>query len=230
MESWASGWRARAQGSDFPDYFKSEKSYRQIALSQGGQESRIPHQTEEQLEHYALGHLPDPQVAEVEEHLLLCAWCQDRLDKLEPNARLIRATVSVEPASEKRKPWFVGFRPRLLSAAAGIAVALVVAILFLHPKQPAAPLASLQLSAVRGDIPAIGIARETDLSLTDAPSHANLRAEVVDEAGKPVWSGPSPGGSLKIVKQLDPGNFFVRLYDRAGTLLHEYGFRVRGNI
>lgn len=169
-------------------------------------------------------------MAEVEEHLLLCAWCQDRLDKLEPDARLIRATVSVEPVPERRGSWLAEFRPRLLSAAAGLAVALLGAILFLHPKPPAAPVASLQLSAVRGGIPAIGIARETDLSLSDAPSQASLRAEVVDEAGQLVWSGPSPYGSLKIVKQLGQGNFFVRLYDGSGALLHEYGFRVLSNI
>lgn len=152
------------------------------------------------------------------------------MDKLEPEARLIRAAVSLDPAPAKRSSWLIGFRPRLLSAAAGIAIAALGAFLFLHPKTTVAPLASLRLSAIRGDMSTTGIASETDLSLTDAPSHANLHAEVVNESGAVVWRGTEVAGSVKIVKQLSPGTFFVRLYDSSGTLLHEYGFRVRGNL
>jgi hypothetical protein len=169
-------------------------------------------------------------VAEVEEHLLLCAWCQNRLDRLEPDARLMRAALSAEPAPEKRRAWFNWLRPRFLSVAAGIAVALVAAFLLIHPNRTIAPLASLQLSAVRGDVPATGVASETDLSLTDAPSQSGLRAELVNGTGTVVWSGPVTGNSVKIVQRLAQGTYFARLYDNSGALLHEYGFRVRGNI
>lgn len=97
----------------------------------------------------------------------------------------------------------------------------------LHPRSAVAPLASLQLTAVRGDVPAIAIASETDLTLTDAPPLNSLRVEVVDQSGSVVWKGSGEGGTVKVTKQLAPGTFFVRLYDSSGVLLHEYGFRIR---
>lgn len=166
----------------------------------------------------------------MEEHLLLCAWCQDRLDNLEPQARLMRAALAAASVREEGRGWFTWLRPQLWSVAAGIAVAVVCAFLFIHSKPAVAPLALLQLSAIRGDIPATGIASETDLSLTDAPPQSNLRVEVVNETGTVVWSSPVTGTSVKVVTQLSPGTYFVRLYDNSGALLHEYGFRVRGNI
>ena len=85
---------------------------------------------------------------------------------------------------------------------------------------------------MRGAMPSVVPARETDITLADAPPDADLRIEIVDSAGGAVWSGALDSHSHKIAlaRQIAPGNYFVRLYDQSGKLLHEYGFQVRGGL
>ena len=44
---------------------------------------KIFHTTEDQLEQYVLNRLPPRALAEIEEHLLICFPCQERLDSME---------------------------------------------------------------------------------------------------------------------------------------------------
>ena len=190
----------------------------------------ISHQTDEQLELYALGRLPEPRVAEVEEHLLVCAVCQERVDDLEAYARAMRDAIFTEPAKSSR--WFAWLKMPVLAWAGGLASILLAVALYLQFAPHPAALASLQLTAIRGAMPAVGLARETDITLADAPAGAALRAEVVDAAGDKVWSGSLEPRTHKIVltRRLAPGNYFVRLFDDDSKLLHEYGFQVRGSL
>ena len=49
------------------------------------------HVDEEILERYALGRLNEVQAAPVEEHLLVCQWCQDALGAADEYIRTVRA-------------------------------------------------------------------------------------------------------------------------------------------
>ena len=49
------------------------------------------HVDEEILERYALGRLNEDEAAPVEEHLLVCHWCQDALGAAEEYIRAVRA-------------------------------------------------------------------------------------------------------------------------------------------
>jgi hypothetical protein len=111
----------------------------------------------------------------------------------------------------------------------GFAAIVLATGLYLHSGGSVAPLASLQLTALRGEVQSTTPARETDITLSDAPAEPVLRAEIVDSVGARVWSGALEGVNRKIqlMKQLAPGDYFVRLHDDTGKLLHEYGFRVR---
>jgi hypothetical protein len=184
----------------------------------------ISHQTDEQLELYALGRLDEPGQAVVEEHLLVCVTCQQRLDEVEAFAMAMHQAIASGPAQELEKTgWLAWFRAWLWpwpAAVAGFAALMLTIILSVHPGRNLAPLASLQLTAIRGDVPAVAPARETDITLTDAPAGTALRVEVVDATGGKV------ADSLRITKSLAEGSYFVRLYDSSGKLLHEYGFRV----
>lgn len=195
----------------------------------------ILHQSDEQLECYALGRLPEPWLTEVEEHLLVCAACQERVDDLEAYANAMRQAISTEPATKSR--WFAWFQqsrvktPVFLWAGGFVAIIFALAIFLQFVSHPA-PLAALQLTAMRGSMPTVGLSRETDITLADAPAGPTLRAEVVDASGSNVWRGVLVPSSPRIalVRQLAPGNYFVRLYADSGKLLHEYGFQVRGNL
>ena len=69
-------------------------------------------------------------------------------------------------------------------------------------------------------------------SLADAPSGVALRAQIVNATGGTVWNGRLETQTHKIAlaKKLAPGNYFVRLFDENGKLLHEYGFQVRDSL
>jgi hypothetical protein len=54
-------------------------------------ESQDTHMDEEILELYALGRLNEEEVVPVEEHLLICHTCQDRLADTDEYIRTVRA-------------------------------------------------------------------------------------------------------------------------------------------
>ena len=180
----------------------------------------IFHQTDEQLELYALGRLDEPGQAVVEEHLLVCVTCQERLDAAEGFAIAMRQALANERAAEPEKTGRLAWLWPWPAAVAGFAALLLAIVLSLPSSRNLVPLASLQLTAIRGEVPSVEPARETDITLTDAPTEAGLRVEVVNGAGAKV------ADSLKIRKSLAQGSYFVRLFDSGGKLLHEYGFRV----
>ncbi len=186
-----------------------------------------PHQSDDQLELYALGRLPEQSTAAVEEHLLICVACQERLDEIEAFSLAMREAISTEPPARSFRLWPA--LPRWSFAAAAVFASLALAlILYTHSPHNLGPIASVHLTAIRGETPSVRQSRETDISLTDAPHETSLRLEVVDSAGGSMWSGPLNATSpeAKIARELAPGTYFVRLYDGAGKLLHEYGFRV----
>jgi hypothetical protein len=195
----------------------------------------ILHQTDEQLELYALGRLPEPWVAEVEEHLLVCAVCRERVDDLQAYALAMRQAISSEPAESSH--WLSWFQQSwlkvpVLAWAGGLAAVVFAVSLYLQFVPGLAPLASLQLTAMRGAMPSVRPSRETDITLADAPSGTSLRAEIVDATGSTLWNGALEPRTHKIAltRQLAAGNYFVRLFDNAGKLLHEYGFQVRASL
>jgi hypothetical protein len=195
---------------------------------------KLSHETDEQLELYGLGRLTEPRVAIVGQHLLVCEACQERLDDVERFALAMRQATADGPEAQAFKGWFErlrfrGLRQPALAWAGGFATLLFAAGLYLHSDRNLVPFASLQLSATRGDLQTAVTAGETDITLADAPALQALKAEVVDDTGGLVWSGAFENGHpIKLLKPVAVGTYFVRLYDGAGKLLHEYGFHVSG--
>lgn len=210
---------------------KFEKNSRKVLLRMMRGPFLVPHETDEQLELYALGHLHRERVAAIEEHLLLCGSCQEGVDEAQAFALAMRQAIAEIPASAKGTDWLAWLRQPATAWVGGFATAVLVAGLYLHSGRTAiAPLASLQLEAMRGEMVTVTPARETDITLADAPVTAELHAEVVDASGGPVWRETLASGgaaSVKVIRPLPEGDYFVRLYDGAGTALHEYGFRVQ---
>ena len=188
------------------------------------------HSTDDQLEYYALGRLADTAIPILEEHLTVCALCQKRLDEIE-NFALGMQQVLREPAPEAAGFFDFLKKPAFALSFAAVAV-MAIAVFVMNGRTKLAPAASLQLSAMRGEMPVSEPARETDLTLIDAPQVGGpFRVEVVDAMGNPQWSGvaaSAPGGiSVKVQRNLRPGDYFVRLYGAGNQVMHEYGFRVR---
>jgi hypothetical protein len=196
------------------------------------------HGTDDQLENYALGRLSDSELPAIEEHLMVCAGCRERVDRMEEFALGMRDALlaGAAQAALTRQSWLstVGvswLRKPAFSLALGFALLMAVLLIFSSGRNRIAPTAALQLTAIRGEMPFSVPARETDLTLIDVPPTAgHFRIEVLDATGRTEWNGMADSGprgvEIKVQRRLRPGDYFVRLYDSAGEVLHEYGFRV----
>jgi hypothetical protein len=197
------------------------------------------HGTEEQLELYARGKLSPAQTIEMEEHLLVCPECLERVDANEQWTVAVREALSDDPRMEPWANWlrwpvfqWFGFRWVQVGLAAAGIFGIGLAI-FPEGGPLMAPVAYVQLAAVRGEMITVQRAREFDLTLTDAPASKGdmaFRVQVVDAGGTPEWDGTAPrtakGLEIQVKKALRAGNYFVRLYAPDGRMLHEYGLRV----
>lgn len=202
------------------------------------------HESDDQLELYALDRLSEAEIKRVECHLMLCESCRDRLEETAAFAFAVREALKTQPETARSKApsgwlaWLPGsfeivFKPHFAMAAFA-AVILATGVWFLSSRPDAgkllAPVASLQVTALRGEMQTIPASKVLDLTLADSPSAGGpFRVEMVDANGDVQWTGAPANGpnglSAHITKAVVPGVYFARLYDASGKLLHEYGFR-----
>jgi hypothetical protein len=194
------------------------------------------HATDDALEQYAMGRLPEPQLAEFEEHLLVCESCQDRL-ALEDS---IRQGVRDKGAALQQPHDVAWWRlPRLAWAAGLVAVGLAVfAGIEWHSVRhsPATP-AVILLQTTRGTegtTPAAPAGRPLTvvLDLTGLQQFSEYKLEIVDAAGHSVFQASRAPQVDKLQATLSrglaAGAYFVRVYNPARELLREYALVVRG--
>ncbi|MCS7315333.1 MAG: hypothetical protein RMI94_08940 [Bryobacterales bacterium] len=205
------------------------------------------HPSEEALEEYALGLLPEEQVAELEEHLLLCAVCQDRLRQADDFIAAMREAArrwQQSPPPRWRLAWGTLQRwfevPAMPWAAAAAAVLVLVLLLprLLEPRGRSTEPLTVLLRATRALEPG---------AFAQAPAHRPLqlawdpaglgpeeccRVEVVDARGRTLVEirvRQQQEGARAIVGGLQPGTYWVRLYglQPGDALLREFGLKVR---
>src|SRR5690242_6887336 len=127
----------------------ASSSPRHSTISRQGGLMQQPHINEEILDRYALGALPEDVVANVEEHLLVCAACQARLRQADEFSTVFRVA-ALEPDARPMRRWW----PRLRLRVAGLAAAAAMAggILFVASQRDLAPVAPavVALHALRG--------------------------------------------------------------------------------
>lgn len=202
------------------------------------------HPTEELLEEYSFGRVCGPSLARLEEHLLVCADCQDQLKEVEACIALIKNATSAwerdyhgmnTPLGARAK--FPHWRGALIGAALAAGLACVV-LLGGHPFSPDDPNrpSTVKLMAMRGgefgglaSAPA-GRALDLKMDRNSLPPEASYRMEMVNPEGGLVWSGvaQADGAALSahITKSPRPGVYWIRLYSGDGELLREFGMRV----
>jgi hypothetical protein len=187
------------------------------------------HESEDRLELYALRRLPDSDVERIENHLLVCDACRDRLEEVSAFAFSMRATLKDNPVIKSETRRFAWLTPQLGMAGALAAILLAVGIFWTSRDAHILPVASLQLTALRaGEIKSVPRARELDLAFTDAS--ASSRLDIVDAGGVTVWTGTLRSGAgrveAKIGQVLSPGDYFARVSTTPGQPQHEYQFKV----
>jgi hypothetical protein len=203
------------------------------------------HASEDALEHYVLGGLDEQEVADVEEHLLVCSTCQARLEETESFITAMRSAAGklrAEPPSawEELRSRFSRLMamPTPVWATAAVA-ALVVCALALTPSlltNPSkSPAFAVSLEAARG---AEGLVESRvpanaplllSVDLTELPPLDSYKLEIVDATGRPelVMTLAPVNGRLvaNTDRTLGAGRHWVRLYTTGEphSLLREFG-------
>ncbi len=194
------------------------------------------HATDEALERYSMDRLAGPELAEFEEHLLLCRVCQDRLAVEDNVKQRVRdgAELLLRPSTA------VQWRLPVLAWSSGlVAVGLLVfagsQLPSLH--RPTAQPAVMLLQTTRGTenltLAAAPAGRPLTLvlDLTDLQQFSAYTLEIVDAGGHPVFqSSGSPQNNRvqgTLAHGLAAGFYFVRAYSPARELLREYALTVR---
>jgi hypothetical protein len=182
------------------------------------------HPDDSQIEAYCLGKIPEHEAAGLEEHLLVCESCQQRVAEGDAYIKSMR-NAGAQFRSKEAKP-------RMAWKAAGLVpvlgVALVVAGVstYVYSQRAVGPRVSVALEVTRGG-PAITQApagRSLLLSpdLAGLPELALYRLEMVDRNGKRVFQQEFAIGKTIEVPAQSAGTYFIRLYTSEGALLREF--------
>jgi hypothetical protein len=194
------------------------------------------HLTEEEVEQYSMGAIPDGECGEIEDHLLICETCQGRVSEHDVYFGAMRAGCAGlidDPAGWFERLFrFPGF-PRLAPVAAALAVLLVAGVMRSRLAAPvgSGPAVVVSLEAMRGASSGVQAPAGRPLALhldLGGLTRTASRAEAVDGEGRVVWKGPvaASSGSPDVVvdlPRLKAGQYFVRIYSEGGDLLREYG-------
>jgi len=205
------------------------------------------HASDDTLERYVLRGLDDPEVAKMEEHLLVCSTCQARLEETESFIIAMRSAAGklrAEPPSawEELKGRFSRLMamPTPVWATAAVA-ALVVCVLALAPslltRPSATPAFAVALEAARG-IEGLAESRVPansplllSIDLSELPARDSYKVEVVDVLGRPEMELTLAPANGRLVadtgRALGAGRHWVRLYSSSEprNLLREYGVK-----
>jgi hypothetical protein len=176
------------------------------------------HPAEETFEQYAFRRLPEKDVSDLEEHVLICEECQCTLAETWEYVQLMKvATAARAPQFRRRGLWW--------NAAAAALLLLTCLSALLSWKKPSSEPATVVLVAYRGAVSEASAGRPLDLQidLEDAPPAAACRVEVVDSSGNRMWFGGMPA---RLTNGLPAGMYWVRLATDRGELLREYGLKV----
>jgi hypothetical protein len=198
------------------------------------------HPEDDVLEKYAMAKLEEPMVEEIEEHILICASCQDRLDFTETYLRSMKCALASAQTRSSENPWRsrMGEWSRMPSPMwVGVVAVVLLAIggtfgtqYFTHSGPPIA----VALSATRGETASIAATGPLDMKLDarDLASTVNYRVQIVNADGRDVWHREAASiqdGSVHILVNghLARGQYFVRLFAPDAGITREFALQLR---
>jgi len=193
-----------------------------------------PHIEEEVLEQYAMGTLPGESNSELEEHLLVCWFCQGRLVEIDTfliHFRAAATQIHARPASLWKT--FMATQRAFWGVSAVVTAALLLFLITGEPRQAKTEPAVLLLQSLRGPESRAQMASGRPcLIIFDLPletASADYAIEVVDVVGRPVFEERAQVKDRRLtvlVQRLRPGAYWVRVYRRPiRELVAEYGLR-----
>jgi hypothetical protein len=200
------------------------------------------HPSDEVLELYSFGRLPEATVVPTEEHLLTCHDCQDRLADTDAYVSAMKEACRRFVAAAPR-PGPVPFMRNLFHLPKPVfAVALTLGVIssvtipIWNQRGKAGPELDVRLAASRGISQSVPLAlanRRLHLTIdvsqvTNFPSYG---VSVVRGNGSTVWQeSAKPDGNLlsvRLPKPIDAGLYWVRLSSPEAEPIQEYSLRVQ---
>jgi hypothetical protein len=183
------------------------------------------HLEDSAVEGYAMRSLSEDATAAVEQHLLVCEPCRDRVTDADAYVRGMNGAARRLQAEPERVRW--NFRLFPVFAFSAVAAALVVAFVAL-PGRVQTP-ADINLEVARGSlVEAHGPANRPLLlhpDLAGLPSAPTYSMEIVDQTGQSKWHGIFNGKDAKVPGQR-PGLYFARVYLVTGALEREFALEL----
>jgi anti-sigma factor RsiW len=197
----------------------------------------VQHFSEEDLELYALGRASEELQEQVEEHLLICTACQEKVTTIDQFVAALRTAIA-HPEAQSKGLWARFMEFLTPQTAAWAAAGAFAAILFVLA--PAiiklGPTHDVELALTRGAETAAapsGTSLRLSADVRDLPASSAYTLEIVDAAGRLVWerSVAAQQGTLSVSsgRGLAPGVYWVRLYadpDKR-SLLREFSLVVK---
>jgi hypothetical protein len=190
------------------------------------------HLDAEDLERYSMGTSSVEQTRLIEEHVLTCEACQDRLRETD-NYLLAMRMASQQLRRDERaavgREWrFPTWFPALAAVACGLLLVVVTPRFVRSP----GPAVAVSLTALRGNGDANSAPARRELllhpDLTGLAEGSSYRLEIVDLTGRPVRQGTLVRAQNAVkVPGLSAGLYFVRVYLPGGELLREYGLQIK---
>jgi hypothetical protein len=204
------------------------------------------HAAEETLEEYSRAALPDAEAEILEEHLLVCPECQDRLAEIDAFMRVARqAAMKLQMEEQEalevrwRELWRWVMRPAVLATACTLAVLVVGLAVGWRAGERREPAFSVYLQAVRGGETLLrasapgGRPLHFRLDPGGLPALDSYRLEIADVRGTVVLetvARPNAGElTAEVTRHLPAASYWVRVYEPSPprTLLREFGLTIR---
>ena len=195
----------------------------------------MQHIEENLLDQYALGTLSAESIAELEEHLLICSFCQSRLVEADELLILFREAATLQDASTTPR-WLnaFAFRTSLWSGTAAALTALLILLITGDSHRAKLPPAILLMQSLRGpDAGAEMSSARPFLLVFDVDvqaNHADYEIDIVDAVGNEVLKRAAEvrdGRLAAPLEKLARGSYWVRVYRKqpGKELLAEYSLR-----
>lgn len=186
----------------------------------------ICHLDEIGMDRYALGLLAEEEISVFEEHLLICASCQERLAENDvfvkamqgASARYVKERGNRQSGGKRRGPMLVAVAAGLFLSAGAAAWQLAKLT-----GQPAIVRLEAYPGGTAGTQAPAGRKLLLYFDMLGLPDLPSYELEIVDRWGNPVTRVNARPGSAP-APALRAGSYYIRLYAGGGQLLREYGF------
>jgi hypothetical protein len=191
----------------------------------------MQHIEETLIDQYAMGILDEESSAKVEEHVLFCEFCQNRLRETDEFLAMFRpAAIPMEDFPVRRRVTTWPVQRWIWSGVAFVIAVFLIAFATINFQRPTLSPAIVVMQSVRGPEAGAKVAFNKptrlvfDLAL---PNEASYEIDIVDTTGRQILQSVADrydGHPTILIEKLKRGSYWARVFDkqRQMELIAEY--------